>query len=424
MTKKINWHTAKRRVKELIPYDRNPNKMSKEQDKHLTNSINQFDLVETPVINTDNKIIAGHQRVRKMVEMGRGEEMIDVRVPNRELSNKEFEKYLIASNSIKGEWDLNLLKDFDLDMLLDVGVDTDVLNDIWSDIDLEDEEEFDEEKELEKIIDPKTKTGDLIILGNHRLICGDSNNPEVIKRLCEDQYVDMIMSDPPYNINLNYRTGLGGKKNYGSDVKDNLSEKEYIEFLRSNIKNALEVAKPNCHVFYWNTEQHIWIIQTLFSEMKLNNKRVCMWVKNAQNPTPQVAFSKCYEPCIYATQGKPFLNSKESKQNEILNKEIGTGNALLDDLTNIWGVKRLSTSQYKHATSKPVDLYEKPINRCTKVGDLILDTFGGSGSLLIACEKLKRRAFLVEKSPQFCDLIVSRYKKLNGSKEIEIRHHD
>jgi DNA modification methylase len=199
-------------------------------------------------------------------------------------------------------------------------------------------------------------------------------------------------------------------------VKDNRSEIEYIEFLRKNISNALFVANPDCHVFYWNTEQQIWILQTLYQELGIKNKRVCLWIKNGQNPTPQVAFSKCFEPCIYGVIGKPYLSKKEQGLNEVLNKEITTGNNLIEEVSNIWAVKRLPSNKYEHATSKPSELYEKAILRCSKPGDIIYDSFAGSGPLLIACEQLKRKAYLVEQQPVFCQLIVNRFKALTGIK--------
>jgi DNA modification methylase len=142
-----------------------------------------------------------------------------------------------------------------------------------------------------------------------------------------------------------------------------------------------------------------------------------LWVKNGHNPTPQVAFNKCYEPCIYGTIGSPYLSKKEQGLTEIMNKDISTGNESLDDI-NLWTAKRLSSKDYSHATSKPTELHEKAIRRCTRPGDIILDSFGGSGSTLIAGEQLKRKVYVVELEPIFCDLIVKRYEKLTGKKAV------
>ncbi len=412
---KLEWSTVTRKVDDLVPYEKNPRKMSKEQIENLKKSLDKFNLVEIPAIDIDNKIIAGHQRLKVLQILKRGQEEIEVRVPNRKLTKEEYEQYLIASNAITGDWDYDLLKDFDLDMLTTVGFDSEDLSNIWDDdIAVHKEEEFDEEKDITKIKNVKTKSGDLILMGGHRLICGDSTDPEVVKKLCGKDKVSMIYSDPVYNINLDYNKGLGGDQHYGANVEDNRSESEYKEFIKKSISSALTMAKKDCHIFYWNTEQHIWIIQTLYKELGISNKRVCLWIKNGQNPTPQVAFSKAYEPCIYGTIGSPYLSKKEQGLNEILNKDVTTGNNLLEEISNIWAVKRLPSSQYAHATSKPPELHEKAILRCTKPGDIILDSFGGSGSTLIAGEQLKRKVYLVEKEPVFCDLIINRFEKLAG----------
>lgn len=413
---KLEWTTSRRKVTDLIPHDKNPRKMSTGQMEQLKKSLEKFNIVEIPAIDTDNKIIAGHQRLKALQILGRGNEEIDVRVPNRKLTKEEYDQYLIASNAVTGDWDYSLLKDFDLDMLSNTGFDSDELANIWDDNTEVKEETFDEKEELAKIKEATTKVGDLIELGEHRLICGDSTDGKTIKRLCGEHKVSMIYSDPPYNINLDYNKGLGGQQEYGADVTDNRSEVEYIDFLRRTMSAALSATHPDCHVFYWNTEQHIWIVQTLFKELGIRNKRVCLWVKNCQNPTPQVAFSKVYEPCIYGTIGSPYLSKKEQGLNEILNSEVSTGNDVLDELTNIWTMKRLSSVEYSHATSKPPELHKKAILRCTKPGDIILDSFGGSGSTLVAGHQLKRKVFLVEKEPVFCDLIIRRFEKLTGVK--------
>ena len=112
-TQKLEWHTTKRKINDLIPYDKNPRKLSKEQEKNLKKSLEQFNLVEIPAIDYDNKIIAGHQRIKVMQILGRGEEEIDVRIPNRKLTQDEYKRYLITSNAVTGDWDFDLLKDFD-----------------------------------------------------------------------------------------------------------------------------------------------------------------------------------------------------------------------------------------------------------------------------------------------------------------------
>ncbi|MEK7554434.1 MAG: DNA methyltransferase [Patescibacteria group bacterium] len=423
--KKLVWHTEKRKVNDLIPFEKNPRTLSDKQLRDLKKSLQAFNLVEIPAIGRDNQILAGHQRVKVLQILGRGEEEIDVRVPNRILTEEEAEKYLISSNALGGDWDFEKLKSFDLDLLTDIGFDKAELEDIWAE-NLEVEEDyFDEKAELEKIGKPKTKLGDIIALGKHKIICGDATDPAVLKKLFGKEKASMIYSDPVYNLKIDYNTGIGGKQRYGGNVNDNRSESEYKEFLKKSLINALSVTKNDAHVFYWSDQIHIGTLQDLYRELGIENKRVCLWLKNAQNPTPGVAFSKCYEPCTYGIRGRPYISKNLQNLNEVLNKEITTGNNLIQetlDHLDVWMVKRLSTKDYEHATSKPPKLHEKAIRRCTRPGDIILDSFSGSGSTMIAAEQLRRRVYAVELEPAFCDLVIRRYEKLTARKAWIISH--
>lgn len=413
--KKLIWHTEKRTIDSLMPYSKNPRSITDKQMNDLKKSLKKFNLVELPAIDTDGKIIAGHQRIRALQILGRGKEEIEVRVPNRKLTQKEYDQYLITSNAVGGDWDFEKLKSFDLDILLDVGFDQLELSKFW-DKELEvTDDSFDVEKELKQIKKPKTKLGDLIILGDHRLICGDSTDPEVLKKLLGNDKVSMIYSDPVYNIKIDYNKGIGGKQNYGGNVNDNRSYTEYKEFLKKSMIAALDVCNPDTHAFYWCDQIYIGVIQELYRELGIENKRVCLWLKNGHSPTPGIAFNKCYEPCVYGVRGKPYIAKDITNLNEVVNKETTNGNDLLDQ-ADVWLHKRLAGKDYEHATSKPPTLHEKAIRRCTKPGDIILDSFSGSASTLIAGEILKRRVYAVELEPIFCDLAIKRFEKLTGIK--------
>lgn len=417
---KLSWTTTQRKINDLSPNSTNPRKISNKQLKDLEKSLKKFNLVEIPVIDKDQTILAGHQRMKVMQLLGRGEELIDVRVPNRKLTNTEVNSYMIGSNSLGGSWDYDKLTNFTPELLTDLGFESIEISNIW-DKGLEVKpDDFDEEKEIKKIKSPKTKLGDVIALGNHKLICGDSTNPKILHKLFGNERAVMIYSDPVYNIQIDYNKGVGGKQSYGGKVQDNRSEQDYRKLIKDSLSSALGVSKKDLHVFYWSDQKYIWLIQTLYQELGISNKRVCMWIKNGHNPTPGVAFNKCYEPCTYGTIGSPFLTDK-TDITEVLNKDAKNGNALLDD---IWAIKRLRQNEYKHATSKPPELHEKAILRCTKPGDIILDSFAGSGSTLIAAEQLKRKVYCVELEPVFCDLIIARWEKLTGQKAKLIKRYE
>jgi len=405
-------------IDQLRPCEYNPRNLSEKQEKDLTESIKRFGLVDALIVNKNisrkNVLIGGHQRYVIAKKLGYKEmPVVFVDLP------LEKEKELnLRLNRNTGEWNLDLLREFDIDLLLDIGFDDNDLAGIWDEnLEIEDDN-FDSEKELEKAKETDIKVGDYFALGNHRLICGDSTDLGVVEKLMDGSKANMIYSDPPFNIGLDYAKGLGGKRNYGGKVNDSKSDSEYKDFLKKTILNAITVSKEDLHIFYYCDQKFIGILQELYREIGIDNKRVCLWVKNGINPTPDIAFNKCYEPCVYGIKGKPYLSDIKNL-NEILNHEVGTGNRTIDDILDmldIWLVKRLPGQDYEHPTEKSPTLHEKALRRCTKVNDIILDLFGGSGSTMCACHQLKRRCFTAEINPLFCQLIINRFEKYANTK--------
>lgn len=422
---KINWHSEIKKVKDLISYGDNPRKITKEALQKLKQRITDRGFHDVIVVDSDNTILSGNQRKKALDELGIQE--VTVLVPDRKLTEEEIKQIALESNLNDGEWDFEKLKDFNLELLTDIGFDSNTLLNFWEPELKVKEEKFDVEKELKEISNPTTRLGDVILLGNHMLICGDSTDPKVLQKLFGNEKASMIYSDPVYNIKIDYNKGLGGKQAYGGNVNDKRTDDEYKDFIRRSITSALLVSNKDLHVFYWCDESYIWLFQTLYRELGINNKRVCGWIKNGFNPTPMIAFNKSFEPCVYGSIGSPFLNESLQNLSEVMNQEIGTGNELVSDIQdqmNIWVEKRLSSKEYEHATSKPPKLHEKAIRRCTKPGDIILDSFSGSGSTLIAAEQLKRRVYAVELEPVFCDLTIKRFEKLTGKKVKVIRDNE
>lgn len=416
---KLNWITIQKKVNDLIPQEVNPRKITDNQMSDLKRSINKFNLVEIPAVDYDGTILAGHQRIKALQLLGRGEEEIDIRFPNRKLTEKESKEYLVGSNKLGGDWDFDILKSFDLEVLDFAGFDKVELGEIWKENTETKDDDFEVEKELKKIIEPQTKIGDIIHLGGHKVLCGDSTDPENLKRLLGDEKVSMIYSDPVYNIEIDYNGGIGGKQEYGGTVNDKRTPLEYREFLKKSMVSALLVSNLDTHVFYWCDQIYIGVVQDIYKELDIENKRVCLWLKNNQNPVPKVAFNKVYEPVVYGVRGKPYLTESITNLNEVMNKELGTGNTLIEQVDNfidVWTAKRLSSKEYEHATSKPITLHEKAIKRCTKPGDIILDSFLGSGSTLLAGEQLGRKVYGLELEPKYCDLIIKRYVLMTGKK--------
>lgn len=398
----------------------NPRKWDAKAESKLRESIERFGMVDPIIVNgasnRQNVVIGGHFRLHIAKKLGISQiPVIFVNLPDI----KKEKELNLRLNRNTGEWDFELLKSFDMGMLLDVGFDDIDLSNIWDDSLETEDDEFNIEKELKEIKEPLTKPGYIYKLGEHILVCADASDPKTVASLASRKEVGMIYCDPPYNISLDYNKGIGTSGKYGGTrTNDRKSAVEYRDFLKKTITNAMSIAKDDSHIFYWCDESYVGLLQDLYREMGISYKRTCLWIKNNSNLTPQIAFNKVYESCVYGTIGKPFL-SQQKNLNEILNKEIGTGNSALDDvldLIDIWIAKRLPSQDYMHPTEKPVTLHEKPLRRCTKIGDTVLDLMGGSGSTLIACEQMKRRCLMVEWEPIFCDLIVKRFEALTGEK--------
>ncbi len=414
--KKLQWRTEVRTVDDLIPQTINPRTISDKQMSDLKKSLNKFGLAEIPAIDTDGNILAGHQRIKALQLLGRGNEKIDVRVPNRKLTKVEAEQYLISSNKLGGDWDFEALKSFDLDLLTESGFSDLELAEFWDKDLAAEDDEFNEEETIEESKSTDIQFGDLLILGNHKLLCGDCTDQKAVQMLFGSESTSMIYSDPPFNTKLNYDKGVGLKANYGGNVDDDKSPEQYKDFIRKTLEASLSVSTKNTHVFIWADEAWVWVTQTLYIELGVKNRRLNIWLKNNASPTPNVAFNKVLEMCIYGTLGSPYLSKQVRDATGVMNKELGSGNQLLEDVHNVWTAKRLSASQYEHPTSKPPSLHEKAIKRCTKPNDIILDSFAGSGSTLIAAESLHRRVYTIEQNPIFCEVVRRRYEKLTCNK--------
>jgi len=411
-------------VSELKPNEYNPRTHTPDAIEKLKQSIKEHSMVDPIIVNSAPErtgiIISGEMRWKACQELGHETvPIITLNIPDLE---KE-KKLCLRLNAIAGDWNEELLKDFDENFLLDSGFEPDDLSIIYGDVIETEEDDFSVKKELEAIGEPISKLGDLYQLGPHRLLCGDSTELETVKRVVGEAKIDLIYNDPLYNISYDYRAGISGTKNYGGSAKDSKSDFDYETFLLQTMSNALAVSNPEVHMFYYSDQKYASLVQRLYSEIGVDYKRTCIWLKGIANPTPQVAFSKIYEPVTYGVRGKPYLNKQYHNFNELLNKEMTNGHRVIDelyDIIDVWAVNRLSTNDYEHPTEKPVTLHDKPIKRCTKIGDNILSLFGGSGGEMIAAHQLKRRMFMVEIDPVFIDLIIRRYEKFTGEKAVKI----
>jgi len=418
---KLKWNPEVRKVEDLIPWSKNPRTITKVALEKLKERIVQRGFHGVIVIDIDNTILSGNQRKTALTQLGITE--VNVLVPNRKLTEDEKAKIGLESNHNDGEWDFSALKSFNFELLTDVGFDQMQLVKFWDkDKEIKDDS-FNLYKEFKVARKTKIKTGDMFSLGKHRLVCGSALDTDVVEKLMGGVKADLIDIDPPFNINLSYDKGVGNQKNYGGTTRDNKTTEEYRTFIRTLMQNALSVTKKNAHVLFWSDERWVWLFQILYKELGIDSKRLLVWIKNNFSPTPQVAFNKITEFCVYGTIGSPFLSKAVTDLHEIINKGITTGNKVSEEILsqlNILTVKRLPSNQYEHPTQKNPSLHEKVLLRCTRPGDVVLDLTAGSGSIMSACEQLGRVAYMCDYEPIFCQVILNRYKKMTGLDPVQI----
>lgn len=401
----LEWHTEQRKVADLIPYEHNPRKLSESRKQKLVESLQKFNLAEIPAINTDGRIIAGHQRVKVLLYLGRKDDIIDVRVPNRPLTEQEFKEYNISSNVDYGDWDLDILQEVFSDVdLMGLGLDLKTIPGYKSDILTEEEEEpFNDEPPLK----PVTIAGDLYELISeskgltHRVLCADSKNSDDISRLMDGRLADMVWTDPPYNLEMTEISRTEFEK--FADGAGEMTPEEFIKFLQLIFTN-LRMFSRNGSIHYICMDwRHILELTTAANGIYDTFMNLCVWNKDNGGMGS-----------FYRSKHELIFVYKHGNNKHINNFELGQYGRYR---TNVWDYPSANSLKGKddalgeHPTPKPVDMVADAIIDCSHPKQAILDLFLGAGSALIACEKTQRNMYAQEISPQYCDLSVRRWLK-------------
>lgn len=386
-------------IEKLKAAEYNPRKDLKPEDEEyqkIKRSILEFGYVAPIIVNADMTVIGGHQRLKVLKELGYKEvecNIVDL--------DKTKEKALnIALNKITGEWDnskleelLAELKETDIDMDM-TGFSFDEVDNILKDIEGSKEDDFDLDKTLNEIDEPITKPGDIWILGKNRLMCGDSTQKDNVLRLMDKQEADMLLTDPPYNVDYEGKTVDALKIE-----NDNMTSTEFYNFLLDSFRNMFEVTKCGSSVYVFHADTEGLNFRNAFNAVGFKLAQCLVWVKNTFVMGRQ-DYQWRHEPILYGWKegaGHYFINDR--KQSTVLEFDKPTRNA-------------------EHPTMKPIDLLVYLIKNSSKENDLILDLFGGSGSTLIAAEQVKRRCYTMELDPKYCDVIVKRWELLTGEKAV------
>jgi DNA modification methylase len=386
---KIEWMS----VETLIPYAKNARTHSDEQVAQIAGSIKEFGFNNPVLVDKDNSIIAGHGRLMAARKLGMNKVPV---IQLGHMTEAQRKAYVLADNRIalNSGWDTSMLSlelqelkdDIDLSLL---GFDADELDALLNPI--EETEGLTDEDAVPDVPDePKTKLGDIYILGNHRLMCGDSTSIDAVDKLMDGEKADLLHTDPPYGVSYD---GKGGSKDWDVIKNDAVTGDGLVDFLVAVFNCANISLKDKAAWYIWHGYKGIY---EFYHALKLCGKEASsqiVWVKNGLG-TMWSNYRPKHECAIY------------------VNGEFYAGY----DQSTVWEVSR--EKNYVHPTQKPLELVEKALNNSSKSKDIVLDLFGGSGSTLIACEKIGRSARLMELDPKYCDVIVQRWEEFTGKKAV------
>lgn len=382
-------------IADLRAAEYNPRKALKPGDKEyekIKNSIVEFGYCEPVIVNADMTIIGGHQRVTVLRDLGYAEiECIVISI------DKTKEKALnIALNKITGEWNKELLADLIKDLQdsdFDVaftGFEPPEIEQLFNAVHDKKitEDDFDVEEELKK--PTIARTGDIWLLGNHRVVCGDSTLPDTYEVLMAGKKANMVLTDPPYGVDV--------EETAGKIKNDNLADDEFYKFLFAAFVNMEQSMEPDGSIYIFHADTKGLIFRRAFEAAGFYLSGCCIWKKNSL-VLGRSPYQWMHEPCLFGWK----LGGKHNWYSD--RKQ-----------TTIWEYDRPKSSK-DHPTMKPVALMAYPIQNSSMSNCIILDPFLGSGSTLIACEQTNRICYGIELDEKFVDVIVRRYIEQSGTDE-------
>ena len=383
-------------IDKLIPYAKNSRTHSPEQVAQIAASIKEWGFTSAILVEEAGSIIAGHGRLMAARKLKL--KTVPVMVAEG-WTDAQKRAYVIADNklTLNAGWDNELLA-LELGDLGELGFDLKLTGFTLDEIAALNPEVVegltDEDAVPEVPEEPKTKLGDIYKLGNHRLMCGDSTSIDAVDKLMSGQKADMVFTDPPYGVS--YEGGHNQKKRKGI-IADTLEGDDLTGLFYGALMAAVPNTKDGAAFYVWYASGKSIETYAALSKLPLKLRAVIQWYKVKSGLG---AFMSQYipnsEPCMYLHKDgcSPAWYGPTNEK-------------------TVWELKKESKNTY-HPTQKPVELPERAINNSSKAGDEILDLFGGSGSTMIACEKINRHARLMELDPKYCDVIVKRWEDFTG----------
>jgi DNA modification methylase len=400
-----------KKIADLKHPDYNPRKISKKQKEDLKKSIEEFGIVDPAIVNTaegrENIIVGGNSRVMVAGEMG------DLTFPCFlvNLSLERERELNVRLNKNTGEWDHQiLLQQFDRDELVEWGfVDDELPEGFEGDSDfvgLTDDDDVPESPE-----EPVTMPGYIYVMGEHRLMCGDAIDASQIAALMDGEVADLCVTDPPYNVNYEGGTGL-------KIQNDSMQDGAFYKFLYDAFVSIYSYLKAGGALYVFHSDFEGLNFRKAYKESGFLLKQCCIWVKNNFVMGRQ-DFQSQHEPVLYGAKegAEPVLSFQWMHDPVLYGWKPGEAHRWNSDRkqSTVWEFDRPRKSA-EHPTMKPVELIEYPIQCSSRRRDIVFDPFGGSGSTLIACQKINRKARVMEIDPKYCDVIVKRWEDFTGKK--------
>lgn len=390
------------KIKDIHPYERNARKNDQAVDA-VVKSIEQCSYVAPIVVDEDHVILAGHTRWKAMKKLGRTECECIVK---DDLTEEQKKKYRLLDNKT------NELADWDFELLAEEleGLDFGDLQLEWG---VGEKEPEVVEDNYDPVIpeEPKSKLGQVYQLGRHRLMCGDSTNPDDVEKLMDGNLADMLLTDPPYNVD--YEGSAGKIKN------DSMPDEDFREFLRLAFFCAKQSMKPGAAFHIWHADSEGYNFRGACRDVGLVVRQCLIWVKNSLVLGRQ-DFQWQHEPCLY---GENPLEEDEFDQHEpaLYGWKDGASHRWFKNRkqTTILQFDKPTASK-EHPTMKPILLFNYEMQCNTQHGDVVLDLFGGSGTTIMAAEQNGRYARVMEFDPKYVDVIIDRWEKFTGQKAVLI----
>ena len=394
----LNWTSKTIQISELKEYEHNPRRIGKKEFEKLVSSIKEDGYHQRIIVNQDNVIIGGHQRKKALLEAGLKEsDTVEVLIPDRILTQKELDRINIRDNLSFGEYDFDILANrFDTETLVDFGMSGDLLVGFGDDNLLADLEDNTESEELPT--EPKAKLGDVYILGNHRLMCGDSTNPQHVDKLLNGANPILMVTDPPYGVNYNpeWREEIDkGDRNTGKVLNDD----------RYDWSDAYSLFTGDV-AYVWHPASYTQRFAESIENNGLNLINLIIWNKQ-HLVLSRGDYHNKHEPLWYAVR-KGQKHNWQGRRDQTTVWDIDNNN---------YGAKA-KEEQTGHGTQKPLECMLRPILNNSKKGQSVYDPFGGSGTTLIACQKSERNCYMMELSPAYVDIIINRWEKETGKEVI------